>query len=93
MSIAERIRSKIEAGLAPERLEIHDDSHRHAGHAASRPGGETHFRVEIVSAAFAGQSRLERQRRVYALLADELADRVHALQITALAPGEDRSRS
>jgi BolA protein len=93
MTFAERIRAKLEAGLAPGRLDIFDDSHRHAGHAGSRPGGETHFRVEIVSPAFAGKTRLERQRTVYALLAEELAERVHALQITALAPGEDLPRS
>jgi BolA family transcriptional regulator, general stress-responsive regulator len=92
MTIADRIRTKIEAALAPVRLDIVDDSHRHAGHAGSRPGGETHFRVEIVSAAFAGKTRLERQRTVYALLADELAERVHALQISALAPEEDQIR-
>jgi BolA family transcriptional regulator, general stress-responsive regulator len=92
MTITERIRAKIEAGLAPQLLEIFDDSHRHAGHAGSQPGGETHFRVEIVSQAFAGKTRLERQRAVYALLAEELADRVHALQITALAPGEESRR-
>jgi BolA protein len=92
MTIAERIRAKIESGLTPQRLEIFDDSHRHAGHGGSRPGGETHFRVEIVSRAFAGKTRLERQRTVYALLAEELAERVHALQITALAPGEETRR-
>jgi BolA family transcriptional regulator, general stress-responsive regulator len=88
MTMAERIRVKIEVGLKPARLAIFDDSHRHQGHAGARPGGETHFRVEIVAASFAGQSRLERQRTVYALLAEELADRVHALQLTTLAPGE-----
>ena len=92
MTIAQRIRAKIEAGLAPQRLDIFDDSHRHAGHAGSRPGGETHFRVEIVSPAFAGKTRLERQRAVYALLAEEMAERVHALQITALAPEEEARR-
>ena len=57
---------------------------------APGPGGETHFRVEIVADGFAGKSRIERQRAVYALLADELAERVHALQLTTLAPDEDR---
>ncbi len=89
-SIAERIRGKLQA-LAPVRLAIFDDSHRHRGHAGARPEGETHFRVEIVAAAFAGKSRLERQRAVYALLAEEMADRVHALQIAALTPDEDHS--
>jgi BolA family transcriptional regulator, general stress-responsive regulator len=89
MSMKERIREKLAAALAPVRLEIYDDSHRHLGHAGSRPGGETHFRVEVVAASFAGKSRLERQRAIYALLADELKERIHALQITALAPDEN----
>ncbi|MGB8182123.1 MAG: BolA family protein [Stellaceae bacterium] len=88
-AVAERIRNKL-AALQPTRLVIHDDSGRHAGHAGARPGGESHFRLEIVSAAFAGESRVVRQRRVYALLADELRAGVHALQLTTLAPGEDR---
>lgn len=92
MSIADRIRQKLGAALKPTRLAVHDDSHRHAGHAGARPGGETHFRVEIVSAAFAGESRVARQRRVYAILADELAERVHALQLTTLTPEEDARR-
>ncbi|HUK57723.1 MAG TPA: BolA family protein [Stellaceae bacterium] len=88
MSMKERIRTKLTAALAPVRLDIFDDSHRHLGHAGARPEGETHFRVEIVAACFAGKSRIERQRAVYAVLADELKERVHALQITALAPSE-----
>jgi BolA family transcriptional regulator, general stress-responsive regulator len=90
MTIAERIRAKLEAGLRPVRLAVIDDSHRHGGHVGARPGGETHFRVEVVSPDFIGRSRLERQRTVYALLAEEMAERVHAVQITALAPAEDR---
>lgn len=92
MPVADRIRSKLAAALRPTRLDIHDDSHRHAGHAGARPEGETHFRVEIVSAAFAGQNRVARQRRVYALLAEELAGPVHALQLTTLTPEEDPAR-
>lgn len=88
MQYAERIRSKIEAALAPERLEIVDDSHKHAGHAGARPEGETHFTVTVVSGAFAGKSRVERQRMVYALLAEEMAERVHALALNTRAPGE-----
>lgn len=87
MSVAERIRERLQ-GLAPLRLEIADDSHRHLGHAGARPEGETHFRLEIVSAAFAGKSRIERQRMVYALLAAEMGNPIHALQLTTLAPGE-----
>jgi BolA protein len=82
------LRAKLEAALAPLRLDIVDESHRHAGHAGARPEGETHFKVEVVAAAFAGKSRVERQRLVYAILREELADRVHALQLTTRAPGE-----
>jgi BolA family transcriptional regulator, general stress-responsive regulator len=89
MTVAQCIREKLIAALAPTRLAIHDDSARHAGHAGARPEGETHFRLEIVAAAFAGQSRIERQRRVYAILADELKSRVHALQLATLTPEED----
>ena len=64
-------------------------SHRHAGHAGARPGGETHFRVTIVSAAFAGKGRVERHRMVNAALAEELAGPVHALAVHPAAPGED----
>lgn len=87
----ERIRTKLAAALQPIRLDVFDNSHRHRGHAGARPDGETHFRVEVVAASFAGKSRLERQRAIYALLADELKERVHALQITALAPDESHT--
>jgi BolA family transcriptional regulator, general stress-responsive regulator len=89
MRVANRIREKLTAGLQPVRLTIHDESHRHAGHAGARPEGESHFRVEIVAAVFAGESRVARQRRVYALLAEELAGPVHALALLTLSPEED----
>jgi BolA protein len=91
MATADRIRAKLEAALQPQRLAIHNDSHLHAGHhhAGAQAGDETHFRVEIVAAAFAGESRVARQRRVYGILADELAGSVHALQLSALTPEED----
>jgi BolA protein len=92
MSVADAIRDKLTARLAPSRLEILDESHRHAGHAGAHPGGESHFAVTIVSAAFAGLNRVARQRLVYETLADELAGRVHALSLTTLAPGEDSVR-
>jgi len=88
MSVAERIRSKLTAGLNPLRLAVHDESHRHAGHVGARPEGETHFRLEIVAAAFEGESRIAHQRRVYRLLAEELAGPVHALSLTTLTPDE-----
>ena len=86
MTVAERMRAKLEEALDPARLYIIDDSPRHAGHVGARPEGETHFRLEIVAAAFEGWSRLERQRLVYRILADELAGPVHALQISATPP-------
>lgn len=86
--VSEAIRTKLEAGLEPTRLEIRDDSDRHAGHAGARTGGESHFTVTVVSAAFAGLNRVQRQRRINALLAEELAGPVHALSIQALAPDE-----
>ena len=87
---SERIRSKLTAGLAPARLEIVDDSGRHHGHAGAAPDGmgETHFNVAVESAAFAGKSRVERQRLVHGLLAEELRERVHALSLKLTAPGE-----
>ena len=86
--VAHRIRERLTAALNPVRLEIVDESHRHAGHAGSRPGGETHFRVEVVAAAFQGKSRLERQRLVYAALKDEMSQQIHALSLVTRAPGE-----
>ena len=90
MSVADRIRLKLTERFAPVRLEIADESHRHADHAGARAEGETHFAVTIVSAEFEGQGRVARQRLVYQTLADELATRVHALALTTLAPGEEK---
>lgn len=87
--VAETIRAKLTAGLQPARLDIVDESHRHAGHAGARPQGESHFKVTIVAEAFTGQSRVARQRLVYALLAGELRTDVHALSLTTLTPAED----
>jgi BolA protein len=87
--MAARMRRKLEAEFAPTRLEIVDDSHRHAGHAGAAPGGETHFAVTMVSAAFNGLGRVARQRAVYAVVAAELRERVHALQLRTLTPEED----
>ena len=88
-AVIETIRRKLELGFTPVRLEVIDDSRRHHGHAGARPGGETHFNVVIESPAFQGQSRVNRQRAVYAALSEELAGQVHALSVKALAPGED----
>jgi len=89
MVVAETIRRKLTDRFAPTRLEINDQSHRHAGHAGARPEGETHFAVTVVSTAFIGQGRVTRQRLVYQILAEELATRVHALSLTTLTPDED----
>jgi BolA protein len=87
-SVADNLRAKLERDFEPLRLEIVDDSSKHAGHAGSRPGGESHFTITIVSPAFAGLSRIERQRRVYAALKEELSGPVHALALKALVPEE-----
>jgi BolA family transcriptional regulator, general stress-responsive regulator len=72
--------------FAPVALEVVDESDRHKGHAGARPGGGTHFRVRITAVAFRGKGRLEAHRLVYAALAQEIADGVHALAIEARAP-------
>lgn len=87
-SVTETIRRKLEGAFAPQLLEVIDQSDKHRGHAGYREGGESHFRVEIVSAAFDGKSRLDRQRAINAVLADELAGPVHALSVSAKTPGE-----
>lgn len=88
MKVRAAIERKLTEGLSPIRLDVVDDSHRHAGHAGSHPEGESHFSIEIVSEAFTGKSRVERHRMVNALLAEELAHRVHAMALKTLAPGE-----
>lgn len=88
--LAETLRHKFQAAFSPVELVIEDESARHAGHSGARPGGESHFRVRIVSAAFAGLSRVERQRQVYAAAADEIAAGLHALALTTLTPEEAR---
>ena len=87
-SVSDSLRRKLITAFAPERLQIDDDSARHAGHAGSHPGGESHFNVVIEAAAFEGVGRVQRQRMVYAAVAEELAGPVHALSVKALAPGE-----
>lgn len=88
MRVATQIREKLTEALTPTRLDILDESHRHAGHAGARPSGETHFRVTIVSSAFEGKPRLARQRRVYEILADDLKHDIHALSLETLTPEE-----
>ena len=89
MRVASAIEKKLTKQFKPSRLEIIDESARHKGHAGARPEGESHFSVEIVSSAFAGKSRIERQRMTYAALADEMVDDIHALSLKTLTPEED----
>ena len=86
--VATEIDKRLRDALAPERLEVINDSARHRGHAGDDGSGESHFAVRVVAACFAGRSRVERQRAVHAALADLLRDRIHALAIEARAPGE-----
>ncbi len=86
--VAAEIDQRLRAALAPERLEVIDDSEKHRGHAGHDGSGESHFTVRITAASFAGRSRLQRQRAVNAALADLLKERIHALAIEARAPGE-----
>jgi BolA protein len=88
MTVADDIRAKLYTAFAPEVLTVTDESARHAGHAGARPGGESHFAVHIVSAQFEGMSRVERQRRIYAVLDGEFRSGLHALSLKALAPSE-----
>ncbi len=87
--VAQAIRDKLQAAFDPSRLDVVDDSAKHAGHSGARSGGESHFSVKITAEAFTGLSRMQRQRKIHAALAEELAGPVHALSVQALAPGED----
>lgn len=89
MAVKTTIAEKLAAAFAPQKLDVIDESHQHVGHAGHRPGGETHFRVHIVSEAFRGKSRVERHRMINQTLSGELAGGVHALAIHASAPGEN----
>ena len=88
MSTEHTITNKLREAFLPESLDVTDESHLHEGHSGHRPGGETHFRIYIVSKAFEGKSRIERHRMINATLSAELAGSVHALAIKAQAPGE-----
>ncbi len=94
--IATIMREKLHAAFQPTRLELEDDSARHAGHhheggMDAKPGGESHFNLTIVSTAFHGIGRVQRQRAINAVLAEELAGPVHALSIKAVTPDEAAS--
>ena len=89
-AVSNAIDNKLRARFAPTRLSIEDESSQHRGHSGHREGGESHFRVEIVSAAFEGKNRVARQRLVYEALKDEFDAGLHALALTTLTPAEDR---
>ena len=86
--VAAEMCRRLGEALAPTKIELEDQSAHHVGHAGHDGGGESHFALVIESAAFAGQSRVQRQRLVYAALGELMEQRVHALSIKALAPGE-----
>ena len=92
MTRLDLIRTKLNASLTPSRLTVVDDSGRHVGHAGAKPGGETHFIVEIASPAFAGLGRVARQRLVYGILAEEFEAGLHALALITLTREEDAQR-
>ena len=86
--VATEMIRRLEAALAPTRRSLHDDSDSHRGHAGHSGQGESHFNLQIESAAFEGQNRVQRQRAVYRALGDLMTTRIHALSIDAAAPGE-----
>jgi BolA protein len=88
MKTRDLITEKLTKAFAPERLDVVDESDQHVGHGGHRPGGQTHFRVHIVSDAFRGKTRIERHRMINEALSSELAGGVHALAVHAGAPGE-----
>ena len=89
MNVAAEIRQRLSA-LDPVALELEDQSSQHEGHSGSRPGGQTHWRLEIVSPRFAGQTVIARHRMVYQALGELMQNPIHALAITARAPEELR---
>ena len=88
MKVRERIELSLTEALSPVKLEVVDESHLHAGHGGAREGGETHFRVRVVSESFVGKRSVQRHRMVYEALKSEIADGVHALALTTLTPAE-----
>ena len=86
--VATEMLRRLDSALSPSLVELVDDSEKHRGHGGHNPEGESHFTLRIENAAFAGKSRVERQRMVYQALGDLMRERVHALSIKASAPGE-----
>ena len=90
MLVRDIMTRKLNDAFTPDSIDVVDESHLHEGHAGHRQGGQSHFRIHIVSQSFAGKSRIDRHRMINAVLADDLAGGVHALAIHASAPGEKR---
>ena len=86
--VATEMLRRLDSALSPTRVELTDESEKHRGHGGYNPEGESHFSLEIETGAFAGKSRVERQRMIYKALGDLMRERVHALSIKARAPGE-----
>jgi BolA protein len=86
--VATEMLRRLNSALSPTRISLIDDSEKHRGHGGYNPSGESHFSLEVESAAFAGKSRVERQRMIYKALGELMKERVHALSIRATAPGE-----
>ena len=86
--VATEMLRRLGSALSPTKIDLHDDSEAHRGHGGHNPSGESHFTLKIESAAFAGKSRVERQRMIYSALSELMDARVHALSIRATAPGE-----
>lgn len=86
--VAAEMLARLNSALSPTSIELTDDSEQHRGHGGYNPAGESHFTLSIESPDFAGKSRVQRQRMVYAALGDLMRERVHALSIRARAPGE-----
>jgi BolA protein len=84
MSVSATIKKKLVEAFKPTRIDVIDESHLHAGHVGARPEGETHFRIIISSEFFSGNTRIEKQRKIYKVLADELSGPVHALSIETI---------
>jgi BolA protein len=91
MSVAQQIRQRL-AALEPQALDLVDESAQHAGHAGSRPGGGTHWRLAIVSPRFAGKPTVARHRMVYEALGELMQDPIHALAISARSPEETKGK-
>ena len=84
MSVSTTIKKKLVEAFKPTRIDVIDESHLHAGHVGARPESETHFRIIISSDFFSGKTRIEKQRKIYKVLADELSGPVHALSIETI---------